>query len=410
MSAETGNVDQRIKDYTTSLKASIYSHTLDLFPIAFCDARDQLDGEDEGDSELKDLSRFNILTELLNNFIDAKGATARLDTPIRIVLAYLDDIVERCGRDEGRDDQQDLVIKKMTGIVKRHRRTMQIKFDQVIDDLARAVNDQGSALANDVGVKPIEQSDLDRTQTNIEQLCLKSSDELQTELKVASETLKEELAKEFESPLMQDFISNADLRMKAQNPELTEFGSALQKNLGVLSRIADIAGKGVSLSLKGVGATSSEAGKKLVTATQVSKSALTQGIKSVGKFVGFKFKPWQAASLSKNIANSMPYIGIILSVGSLFADITSEVEAVRNDAKLRKAKRDLLNGFQNVAESVSTEFRKVAQEAMRELYGEVESFLAEMKENHEHELGASNDTIRQVALLRKECEQLLQQI
>jgi hypothetical protein len=47
---------------------------------------------------------------------------------------------------------------------------------------------------------------------------------------------------------------------------------------------------------------------------------------------------------------------------------------------------------------------------MQEIYGKVDKILAEMKTNHEKELGDSNETIRQVAFLRTECDDLLKQI
>jgi|JI10StandDraft_1071094.scaffolds.fasta_scaffold1677903_1 hypothetical protein len=66
--------------------------------------------------------------------------------------------------------------------------------------------------------------------------------------------------------------------------------------------------------------------------------------------------------------------------------------------------------FNNVAKSVSIEIRKSSAEAMGEIYGQVESMLSEMKASHEKELGISNEVIRQVAMLRTECEDLLKQI
>jgi ethanolamine utilization protein EutP (predicted NTPase) len=129
MSAEAGDVEDRIRHYTASLQDSLAPKDLKKFPVAFCDARDQIDGEDECDEELKALSRFEILAELLNKFIDTKGVTARLDTPLRIVLSSLDDVKDACTRDDGRDDQQSHLLKKFTGVVTRQRRALSIKVE-----------------------------------------------------------------------------------------------------------------------------------------------------------------------------------------------------------------------------------------------------------------------------------------
>ena len=396
MSAEAGDVEDRIRHYTASLQESLLPNDLAQFPVAFCDARDQLDGEDESDEELKALSRFDVLTDILNKFIEAKGATARLDTPLRIVLSSLDDVTEACTRDDGRDDQQSHLLKKLTGVVTRQRRALSIKVEGEISDLTHSIQKIGNGFAKDIGVNPELQSELERSQHKIEALCQQSSNRLQKEIEAAVESLREEVGKEFDSPLMTDFIASANTRVDASTPDTTELSGSLKKSVAMFKRIADTLGVSAS--------------KGMVSAAQASKSGLATGIRTVGKWVGFKFKPWQAANWAKNLTNAVPYIGVFLSVLSLASDVASEVEEANNEAKLREAKRDLINHFNNIAESVGIEIRKSSAEAMGEIYGQVEAILSEMKAAHEKELGASNEAIRQVTVLRSECEDLLNQI
>lgn len=396
MSAEAGDVETRILHYTASLQDSLAPHELKQFPLAFCDALDQLDGEDEGDEELKALSRFDLLAELLNKFIDTKGATARLDTPLRIVLSSMCDVTEVCARDDDRDDQQTHLLKKLTGVATRQRRALSIKVEGEISDLAHSIQKIGSSFAKDIGINPELESELERSQHKIEALCQQSSERLQKEIEAAVESLREEMGKEFESPLMADFIGSASTRIDANASEPTEMSGSLKKNVEMFKRIADTLGVSAS--------------KCVVSAAEASKSGLATGIRTVGKWVGFKFKPWQAANWAKDLNNAIPYIGVALSVLSLASDVASEVEEASNEAKLREAKRDLLNHFNNVAESVSIEIRKATAEALRQIYGQVEAMLSEMRTAHEKDLGASNETIQQVTTLRTECEDLLKLI
>jgi hypothetical protein len=396
MSAEAGDVDDRIRHYTTSLQDSLAPHDLSQFPLAYCDARDQIDGEDEGDDELKALSRFDRLVELLNNYVDTKGATARLDTPLRIVLSGLDDVIEACTRDDGRDDQQSHLLKKLTGVVARERRALSIKVEGEISDLTHSIQRMGSEFAKEIGVNPNLQSELEHSQHKIEALCQQSYDRLQKEIEAAVQSLHEEMEKEFESPLMADFIGSANTRIDVNAPEATDMSGALKKNIAMFKRIADTLGI--------------SAGKGMVSAVQASQTGLATGIRTVGKWVGFKFKPWQAANWAKNLTNAVPYIGVALSLLSLASDVASEVEEAKNEATIKETKRDLLNHFDNVADSVNIEIRKTSAEAMHKIYGQVEKMLSEMKATYEKELGLSNQTIRQTALLRAECEDLLKSI
>ena len=305
-------------------------------------------------------------------------------------------MTEVCVRDDGRDDQQSHLLKKLTGVVARQRRALSIKVEGEISDLTHGIQKIGNGFAKEIGVNPELQSDLEKSQHKIEALCLQSSDRLQKEMEAAAESLREEVGREFGSPLMTDFIGSANTRVDASAPKTTELSGDLKKNVAMFKRIADTLGLSTT--------------KGMVSAAQASKSGLATGIRTVGKWVGFKFKPWQAANWAKNLTNAVPYIGVALSVLSLASDVASEVEEANNEAKLREAKRDLINHFNNVAESVSLEIRKSSDEAMGELFGQVEAILSEMKTSHENELGASNNTIKRVAALRADCENLLNSI
>jgi ethanolamine utilization protein EutP (predicted NTPase) len=395
MSAEAGDVEARIQHYTVSLEESLAPHELMQFPLAFCDARDQLDGEDEGDAELAALSRFDLLNALLNQFIEAKGAIARLDTPLRIVLASLDEVTAACVRNDGRDDQESYLLKKLTGVVARQRRALTIKVDGEIGNLVNSIHKMGAGFAKDIGINSRLQSDLEQSQNKIEALCQKTSELLEKEINASVEMLREEMGKEFDSPLMEDFMRAAP--PPNADPAVPNDTAALfKKKVAMFGKIADTLGINAS--------------KGLVSAAQASKSGLATGIRTVGKWVGFKFKPWQAANWAKNLTNAVPYIGVALSLLSLASDVASEVEEANNEAKLRDGKRDLLNHFDNVAESVSIDMRKSAVAAMNDIYGQVEQMLSAMKAAQEQELGASNETVRQVVLLRADCEELLKQI
>ena len=395
MSAEAGDVEARIKHYTASLKESLAPHDLSQFPLAFCDARDQLDGEDGGDSELAALSRFDLLNALLNQFITAKGAMARLDTPLRIALASLDEVATVCARDDKRDDQESYLLQKLTGIVARQRRALAIKVDGEIANLEHCIYKIGAGLAKDIGINPQLQMELEQSQHKIEALCQKSSEQMEKEINTAVESLREEMGKEFDNPLMKDFTCttaspNADTGLPNDTAAL------LKKKVAMFGKIADTLGINAS--------------KGLINTAQASKSGLATGIRTVGKWVGFKFKPWQAANWAKSLTNAIPYIGVALNLLSLASDAASEVEEANNEAKLKAIKRDLLNHFDNVAKSVSIDMSKSATGAMNDIYDQVEQMLSSMKAAQEQELGASNKTVRQVSLLRADCEELLKLI
>ncbi|MFP5393345.1 MAG: GTPase [Gammaproteobacteria bacterium] len=396
MSCEGGDVETRIGHYTTSLRASLAPYELARFPLAFCDARDQLDGIDEDDPELMALSRFDTLTAMLNEFIAAKGATARLDTPLRLVLASLDEITEASARDDGRDDQQMHLLKKLTGVLARQRRALSVKVEGEIAQLTQRIEKLGHQLGAGVGVSSTLEADLERAPQQIEAFCLQASDVLHKEIEAAVAALREEMGKEFASPLMADFLDNVDTGVSASAPKTSNLTGGLKSNVATMKRVADTVGLGAS--------------KTLIGAAEASKTGLATGIRTVGKWAGIKFKPWQAANWAKNLSNAVPYLNVAMSLFSLVSNVASEVEEAANEAKLREAKRDLLNNFANIASDVGGEIRQSAAQAMQEIYGQADTLLAEMKTAHERDLGATNAVVGEVAALRAECGRLLQLI
>lgn len=150
--------------------------------------------------------------------------------------------------------------------------------------------------------------------------------------------------------------------------------------------------------------------KGFVSATEASKTLIADGIRTVGKWVGHSFKPWQAANWAKNVINAAPYIGVALSVLAVASDVVSEVEAVNNEATLERAKRDLINGFANTAGDIRLNMQGSCAEIVNGIYGQLEDQLAVMKLEHETELGQHNEFIRQVCELRSACTGLLKEI
>ncbi len=48
-------------------------------------------------------------------------------------------------------------------------------------------------------------------------------------------------------------------------------------------------------------------------------SGLHQTVLGVGKFVGFKFKPWQAVGIAKNLGNAAKFLGPAMAIVSVGA-------------------------------------------------------------------------------------------
>lgn len=396
MSAEAGDVETRIEHYKSSLAASLVPYQLRQFPVLFCDARDEIDGVDESDDELRALSRFDLLTEALDKFCRDKGELAKLDTPIRMVLDTLDQASTSCQRAEGKDDQYLYLSNQITGAVSRGRRGLRAAMDAEVVALAGKVARMGIEFADRLGSDPALEGDLKLADTTIQAHCDESAKRIQMLADGAIDALQKDFQRTFESPIMKDYMASAEQSPGTGVGGPSNIGASMQKSAAALKRLGDVAG--VS-SVKG-----------FVSATEASKTLIADGIRTVGKWVGHSFKPWQAANWAKNVINAAPYIGVALSVLAVASDVVSEVEAVNNEATLARAKRDLINGIANTAGDIRLNMQGSCAEIVNGIYGQLEDQLAAMKLEYETELGQHNEFIQQVCELRSACTSLLKDI
>ena len=75
MGMESGNYDDLVRNYTTSL-ANMFTergYKLSDFPIAFIDAYDYIEGIEENDEEFVQVSHFEQFIDMLNSFVSKKG-------------------------------------------------------------------------------------------------------------------------------------------------------------------------------------------------------------------------------------------------------------------------------------------------------------------------------------------------
>lgn len=104
MSAEHGPRDERIQQYRKSIDEVIGPLSMDTLPHAFVDARDYLDGVDDGDHGLVARSHMQELVQRLDGFVRTRGLFGALDAPVRVLQQAVSDAAPLVVRDANRDD------------------------------------------------------------------------------------------------------------------------------------------------------------------------------------------------------------------------------------------------------------------------------------------------------------------
>ena len=205
MSDEAGEEAQKIANYRKSLAdvlnsestdalKPLKSYSLDEFPVCFIDAKDYCDGIDQDDDFLIEISRFQTFIDALNNFVERRAALARFDTPVRIVLASVDEAQLSFTRNSDQDATFLEVLTRLSRTVCKERERLRTKFQSIGLEMSSAIAKEGIKLANSVGTTTKEDFE-----TLNNQIALNVQNYYETaikELKIVVEKAVEEITQE----------------------------------------------------------------------------------------------------------------------------------------------------------------------------------------------------------------------
>jgi hypothetical protein len=142
----------------------------------------------------------------------------------------------------------------------------------------------------------------------------------------------------------------------------------------------------------------------------VAGSGLHQGVLAVGKFVGFKFKPWQAVGIAKNIGNAAKFLGPALALVSVGVDILQMQQEHERERQMADVRRDITSQFQSIAKDLENQIEIQLFEFEQQVYGEIEKQIAAARQKEEEAISASNTWVKQLAEIRKDFDVIIQYI
>ena len=140
MSMEKGNIDILKKNYKESIITVFKERGYDFnFEVVFIDASDYMEGVDENEEDLIELSNFSNFIETLNLFIEHKGIIQKaFDTPIRIIKEELSQVA----LDEA-DPNFNLVLNKYQSRLSKHKADIVRESEYLLENLKTKIIEEG---------------------------------------------------------------------------------------------------------------------------------------------------------------------------------------------------------------------------------------------------------------------------
>lgn len=359
MSKEKGDFEILKKNYQESVLTVFKERGYDFdFEIVFVDAADYIEGIDENEEELIQLSNFSNFIETLNSFIEDKGIVQKaFDTPIRIIREELSQVAF----DEV-DPNFNLVFNKYQNRLLKHKTEIVRESEYLLENLKTKIIEEGYLVSS--SIDQITQEDFDVKQNKFNLLLETESRATMSQIENLIKEKTNVLREEFEEINLDDDVSfyvdnlKKDSERKKINPVFNS--SSLESKIRLLNTLKQNSDKLTSFSGadKAVGV--------FAKSGEISGSAGHTLVKNIGSTIGFKFKPWQAVKITKNIGNVAKFAGPALAVISAGVEIYGAVKEEKELKGIAVSKSQMNESFYEIAKEVVLQIKGKFNEYVKE--------------------------------------------
>lgn len=397
MSKEAGEYNELADNYSASLNKALVPHSVNEFSYSFVDAKDYKDGVDEDNRELVEYSHFEDFIKRLNVFIQQKGLLGKLDTPIMVLKASIDDISQKVIEDEANRAYISL-LSRIEKKIDHQRNQVAIDAHNIIRRGLKPITDKAFELSRMIGVE-----DIDYTEDDINELIAISCESINSQLAALCERSIDQLNSEVEDVMNSGtasyFFSAVNSSYDGKKHLFESQGTKLSRAQfeSIRNVVESITGKTISLATKG-GAASA---KFFIKSTEASGSQIHKAVLVVGGKIGYKFKPWQAVNIAKNIGNAAKVLGPVTSALGLLLDVKETVDDQTKVQKVQQAQLEYRQSFADIASDLENQYSNELN-GIFDVYGEISTQLKTSRDNVQSMIKSNDEMTRRLLEIRND--------
>lgn len=357
MGMESGNYDDLVRNYTTSL-ANMFTergYKLSDFPIAFIDAYDYIEGIEENDEEFVQVSHFEQFIDMLNSFVSRKGVIKKqFDTPIRLLQSYAKNIavsaIDTTLAEFYRQFEQRLL--KSQRELKQEVENILYSYDS--NSMREVIN-----LTNEIG-EGIKEEDWklkqDELNKKLENTISTTSNDIEQKIEETYKSLMNDLEDFGNKDAIVAYSDHLQEKLNAPNITMTERQNLTTQNL----TIAWLRNGAISINNLAPNVNSVFGG-----ISNASGSALHNTVYNTAKFFGKNFKPWEAVRWASNIAKFAKF-GIPIITGGLdiFLQLRNNQQEKKIEKQIREAKNKMITSYQTEINKIKDQFTQYLQSVL----------------------------------------------
>lgn len=349
--AADGNTPAQQEIITQDLQKVITPLTAkDLF-LSFLNTDFYFEWQTETDEELKGIyleqSGYEKFVDNLNKFVASRGVLSKIQSPLETLKNAITNVIgdsENLSIDKDIDAAEELLRRRKKAFTDGSRR-IKAEIAEMTDTLCSKIKREGSDVTAIIapGVTKEEVEAKLKTAQNQVDDYIKSYERKIIDL-IAS--IAEEVQEEISLINSSNFALNVQINIADKMPKISSDDD----------KISEMFNKTKSLSK--INATSTEAAKETIFGLNASGL-----VKDIGHFFGIKFAPWGAVNFVKGVG----YVGAAITIYQILSKIFGEDKEKEMLENLRKARENIQNNFDKVAENVRSEILNSAASNIEKL-------------------------------------------
>ena len=403
-----GNTKEQQDIIRDDLKKVLEPYTPEQVNLTFLDAESYLDSveEREEDPELADelasRSGYKQFIDTLNRFIAEKGVTSKLTTELYVIDNQLEKAIEGM---QPKSSDADVDALEESYIQQRHllieaRGRMQQEIRDIFTVASSEIRDIGLNAADLL----IEGCRKDDVEEELERSIKKVQDITENSQNEAKEILETRL---IEMGRQLEIIENTEFSQNLKSRLTGKFDGLPDNIKNIIYKVSPELKRAGQKVLDNAYKQGTHSGLKL---TNFSESNIHQIVVDAGHKLGYKFKPWQAAKITKGIAIGAEALNI-LGVGlNIFMQVKEDQDEEKIRADLKKNRQNVRSQFNAAANDLEDFSRKFINDNIK---CPLDISIADLEENIEEiRKTRLNRSIkcRQLEELQVECRLLIQDI
>ena len=373
MSQESGEFDQLVIHYTDTISKTLgkAGGNFSDFPVSFIDAQDYIEGIEDSEPELVDYSHFNTFIDGLNTYISSKKLFAKLDTPCRLMIASLDEVITNTSTEL--DKNMMALLRQSEAVIRKYKTELKFYIRDAEQQLRNEIMSKVNTLIGRIGYEEIKPDECEHINAEIQNRAEHKIAEIQQHIDDIQNQMITEVGEVLTSD-MGNFVM-----AQIENHSIT-IDSPVQKDftkfINGYKQASRILAQGGNKVLSMAGGAGNLAKVSMVSGTQLHSMVL-----NIGHFFGASFKPWQAVRIASNIGKAAKFLGPVLSGIAVIIDIGAKMHEEEQLKEIQAAKRDTFNQFSSIASDITSSIEQQYRLCEKEVFDAKTKEIDEVKKS-----------------------------